>query len=58
MARTQAKPLQSDKRYKDAPRYEAIYGYEDLYKKGFRSDVSKPLYQSISTLLGGFAKKL
>lgn len=35
-ARTKAKPLKSDGRYKDAPRFKAIYGYEDEFKSDYR----------------------
>lgn len=35
MARTKPTSLKSDKRYKDAPRYQVIYGYEDEFREAF-----------------------
>lgn len=34
--RTSSKSLKGDKRYKDAPRFKVIYGYEDDFKIGFK----------------------
>jgi hypothetical protein len=34
--RTKPKPLKSDKRYKDGPRYPVIYQYEDDFKKSWK----------------------
>lgn len=35
MARTQANGMKGDKRYKDAPRFQLIYGYEDAFKNSY-----------------------
>ncbi len=35
-SRSKAKPLKSSKRYVDAPRFKAIYGYEDDFKNNFK----------------------
>jgi len=40
MARTTPKKLKGDKKYVDAPRLKAIYGYEDLFKKQFGNALS------------------
>ena len=49
MSRTKAAPLKGNKVYKDAPRFKAIYGYEDDFKKKFSLNVRKML-QEVSTL--------
>jgi hypothetical protein len=43
MARTTANKLKGDKRYVDAPRYKAIYGYEDDFKKNWKAMMSVAL---------------
>ena len=35
MTRTKPKKLKGNKKYVDAPRFKAIYGYEDVFKKQF-----------------------
>lgn len=49
MARTKAKSLKSDKRYKDAPRYKAVYGYEDEFKDSFQPVVTSMVKEIVTT---------
>lgn len=39
--RTKPHSLKSDKRYKDAPRFKAIYGYEDRFKAGYEKTLKE-----------------
>ncbi len=55
MPRVEPKKLKGDKRYFDAPRYKAIYGYEDSYKNAFKNNVSLMVKEMVFTL-GKFAK--
>ena len=56
MARQQARKMKSDGRYKDAPRYKAIYGYEDEYNKSFVEECLHPMTKELAHKLGEFAK--
>ncbi len=38
-ARTSAKSLKENKRYKDAPRFRVIYGYEDNFRLSFQEEM-------------------
>lgn len=49
MARTEAKKLKGDKRYTDAPRYQAIYGYEDDFKSKFKKSTEQMSKEIILT---------
>ena len=48
MARTKSKKLKGNKKYTDAPRYKATYGYEDSFKDKF-SKMTKAMVQDIVT---------
>ena len=53
MSRKTATPLKGDKRYKDAPRYKAVFGYEDTYKDAGRKsliDMTKEMAKSLSKI--------
>lgn len=53
----QPRSLKSDKRYKDAPRYKAIYAYEDAFKDSYKkhmdmmiTEVTKQMSESIKRI--------
>ena len=49
--RSKAKPLKSDKRYKDAPRFKVIYGYEDDFKLSFKKNLIEMQKELVSTII-------
>lgn len=50
MSRTKAKSLKGDKRYKDAPRYNVIFAYEDDFKKEFENQSRKMMKEIVGTM--------
>ena len=50
MARTKPKSLKKDKKYKDAPRYKTIYGYEDEIKFEFKKTLLETGVELESTM--------
>lgn len=50
-ARTSAKKLKSNKRYVDAPRFKAIYGYEDDFKNSFNRNLISAQKEIIDRML-------
>jgi hypothetical protein len=48
--RTTSKPLKGDKRYKDAPRFKVIYGYEDDFKTGFMKEMVSMQKELLTTM--------
>ena len=49
-ARTTSKPLKGDRRYKDAPRFKAIYGYEDDFRAGFKKQMIAMQKELLTTM--------
>lgn len=49
MARKKAKRLEKDGRYKDAPRFQVIYGYENDFKNKFKKN-TKRMVEEVSAL--------
>lgn len=49
MPRTKPKKLEKNKRYKDAPRFKVIYGYEDSFKNAFEKSVNRMAEDIIQT---------
>lgn len=57
--RTEPTSLKSDGRYKDAPRYQVIYGYEDEFKQSFSpimTQMIKEIIRSAKTMIDGGSK--
>ena len=55
--RTNSKSLKGDKRYKDAPRFKTIYGYEDDFTKGFKKELVSLQKELITTMWNMGPKK-
>ena len=49
MSREKANKLKGDGRYVDAPRFKAIYGYEDDFKNCFDQTVSSMVKEIVVT---------
>lgn len=51
MSRTKPDPLVTDRRYKDAPRFQLIYAYEDRFKKQFNRHLDMMMVELGKTMM-------